>query len=750
MSSTEANVVSRKNWHLEPESEYRFELDPGTSLAIKLVRGHAEVFGSELAEGKQYLFGAECKAAVFTWRGCTIEMSHPSTEYVSDETPMAAYANLHIAFEQMRVRALAAARGSPPRGDEPNDPPRVLVLGPENSGKTTVSKILVNYAVRAGQGWTPLLVNVDPNEGAWAAPGAISAAPVSSPIPTCSPANPLGSAATSAPTALPANALLPLVYWYGHAETRRNPLLMDRLVRNLGENVREKYEVDMEARVSGLIVDTPSSFGAGTGAGDHRHKLIKACVDAFKINVILVVGHEKLNVEMQRTYGSQLTVVKVPKSGGVVELDHSYRERVHNNQLHTYMYGQIIAPPAGVPPSTATAGGEALTELTFAPSSTVIGFDDLTIFRVGAETMAPSSALPIGATRVVSEMQPVPVDPAQPGSGLLNAVLGLLASPNADESERYDEEILDLTITGFLIIGSKVPMSAFARLLRAQPANRRAYSSFFSSKPGGGGRYFTSAKPPKVVKKVDEATADAAPSTVEQPSPSPTPSTSASTAPASTPEPVTIAPNNVPHPMVNPKDFKLHQFFSLHRPLLLLSRPHSILDSTNAASFLPEQQPEHPAPKPDTPQWLLDEFPDVSSDADAATARQLSRALTMNHAGATVAWEDTLRRLGLDVNKDADRVGLQEKWDKEWQDVLMDSTKRKRKKKMKKHKLKKRRKVFIASIFHFEPVMTHSCAGNQSTATEDWTVISSFTNSSEMSTDPYHSLNPIYSSHVMS
>jgi polyribonucleotide 5'-hydroxyl-kinase len=49
-------------------------------------------------------------------------------------------------------------------------------------------------------------------------------------------------------------------------------------------------------------------------------------------------------------------------------------------------------------------------------------------------------------------MQPVSVDPAQPGSGLLNAVLALLAPPNADEAERYDEEILDLNVTGFLVV----------------------------------------------------------------------------------------------------------------------------------------------------------------------------------------------------------------------------------------------------------------------------------------------------------
>jgi hypothetical protein len=88
-----------------------------------------------------------------------------------------------------------------------------------------------------------------------------------------------------------------------------------------------------------------------------------------------------------------------------------------------------------------------------------------------------------------------------------------------------------------------------------------------------------------------------------------------------------------------------------------------------------------------THSWLLDEFPEASVDADAAAARQLTRALTINHAGATVAWENTLRRLGLDVNKDAERVNLQQQWNKEWQEVMLDSTKRKRRKKMKKHKL---------------------------------------------------------------
>lgn len=94
-------------------------------------------------------------------------IGRPSTEYVSEETPMMAYANLHLAFEQMRIRARHAQSGSPARpssAETSNDPPRVLVIGPENSGKTTYCKIVANYAVRAGQGWSPILVNLDPGE----------------------------------------------------------------------------------------------------------------------------------------------------------------------------------------------------------------------------------------------------------------------------------------------------------------------------------------------------------------------------------------------------------------------------------------------------------------------------------------------------------------------------------------------------------------------------------------------------------
>ncbi|SRR5229473_1510062 len=94
MSTSNPGSSNTREWVLEPETEYRFELDPGNTLAIRVsprsqsitrmmikdknlqvLKGHGEVFGAELADGKYYLFGHECKAAIFTWQGCTIEMS---------------------------------------------------------------------------------------------------------------------------------------------------------------------------------------------------------------------------------------------------------------------------------------------------------------------------------------------------------------------------------------------------------------------------------------------------------------------------------------------------------------------------------------------------------------------------------------------------------------------------------------------------------------------------------------------------
>lgn len=82
---------------------------------------------------------------------------------------MGNYQSASILFEQMRVLSLATTEGAPLDGLNPQNvpptPPRILVIGPENSGKTTLCKTLINYAVRGEpwghDGWSPVLVNMD-------------------------------------------------------------------------------------------------------------------------------------------------------------------------------------------------------------------------------------------------------------------------------------------------------------------------------------------------------------------------------------------------------------------------------------------------------------------------------------------------------------------------------------------------------------------------------------------------------------
>jgi len=62
---------------------------------------------------------------------------------------MLSYANLHFALERKRQAA----------EDTHTSGPRVLILGSEDAGKTSLAKILTGYSIR--QGRTPTVVGLD-------------------------------------------------------------------------------------------------------------------------------------------------------------------------------------------------------------------------------------------------------------------------------------------------------------------------------------------------------------------------------------------------------------------------------------------------------------------------------------------------------------------------------------------------------------------------------------------------------------
>jgi mRNA cleavage and polyadenylation factor CLP1 P-loop len=89
--------------------------------------------------------------------------------------------------------------------------------------------------------------------------------------------------------------------------------LYQQLVFLLASRIDSRLERDADARASGIIINTS---GWNDQAG---YDILLQCVQAFSVDVVLVMGHDKLYSKFSADVGDHVTVVKLPKSGGVVE-----------------------------------------------------------------------------------------------------------------------------------------------------------------------------------------------------------------------------------------------------------------------------------------------------------------------------------------------------------------------------------------------------------------------------------------------
>lgn len=174
---------------------------------------------------------------------------------------MVSYANLHFALERQRDEATSSGR----------DGPRVLILGPEDAGKTSLVKLLTAYATRSGR--QPLAVNLDPKEGLLSIPGSLSAAAFSSTIDV---EEGWGSSPTNGPSPIPVK--LPLVYYYGQANPDAHPGIYKPIVRRLALAVLSRLQEDGEAKASGCLIDTPGAISQGKGG----YEIVQHIVSEFQ------------------------------------------------------------------------------------------------------------------------------------------------------------------------------------------------------------------------------------------------------------------------------------------------------------------------------------------------------------------------------------------------------------------------------------------------------------------------------------
>ncbi|KAJ9093607.1 hypothetical protein QFC19_008274 [Naganishia cerealis] len=365
-------------YDLAERTEWRFELEENEAVAVRV--SSKACCGFIPSGGFSLQAGVEADGHV--WRSKRVLSPDPvfiNSQEIPPNTWYPLYGDLKAAIWSPlpggRIEETLAQRDDNDGMDmDAESGPRLMVLGPANAGKSTMIKNLVNLALGSGMGWAPAVVSLDPSN----------------------------------------------------------------IVASMQDAWEQRREKDDICRSSGLFIDTPSSMtlpalGATKGS-TVRYGLVREAAEAFDVDVLIVIGNEKLTIEMQKLFTKNgVMVISAPKSGGVVELDEHYRNRIKSQQTKTYFYGEPPLPPR----LTNLPGRMVAMEASLHPHSFTVSWDDLEIYRIGEETAAPSSALPMGSTRVLSATRLTRVDPSAPANvhRLHNAVLGLVIVSEGDKRE---------------------------------------------------------------------------------------------------------------------------------------------------------------------------------------------------------------------------------------------------------------------------------------------------------------------------
>ncbi|XP_069089164.1 polyribonucleotide 5'-hydroxyl-kinase Clp1 [Pleurodeles waltl] len=392
-------------FELEKETELRFEVDSAQSVQLELLSGMAEIFGTELTRNKRFTFDAGCKVAVFTWHGCSVMLSgEPEVAYVSKDTPMLLYLNIHTALEQMRRQA--------EKEDERG--PRVMVVGPTDVGKSTLCRLLLNYAVRVGR--RPTYVELDVGQGNVSIPGTMGALYIERP----------------ADVEEGFSVQAPLVYHFGSTTPGTNIKLYNKLTSRLAEVFNQRCEVNRRASISGCVMNT-----CGWVKGSGYHALVHAA-SAFEVDVVVVLDQERIYNELKRDLPHFVRTVLLPKSGGVVERSKDFRRECRDERIREYFYGYRGS---------------------FYPHAYDVRFSDVKIYKVGAPAI-PDSCLPLGMSQEDNQLKLVPVTPGR------DMVHHLLSVSTADST---DENIVETSVAGFIVVTSVDPERQVFTVLSPAP-----------------------------------------------------------------------------------------------------------------------------------------------------------------------------------------------------------------------------------------------------------------------------------------
>uniref|UniRef100_A0A7S1EUV0 Protein CLP1 homolog n=1 Tax=Timspurckia oligopyrenoides TaxID=708627 RepID=A0A7S1EUV0_9RHOD len=388
-----------ETFELEAENEFRLEVRHGGVVSLMITKGDAELFGRELALNRSYSFSGT-KIAIFSWHGTTIVIESsssvkPDVAYVVTETPMPIYVNAHAVLQQRRKLAKQLGQIGP----------RCILFAPSLSGATSVARILTGYALK--QQKAVLALDLDPKDGSLAIPGGISAGIVEY---------------IDAEDGILCDR--PLTMYLGHSELNLSSKsvhieLLKHFVTTLAASVNALFKNHhSQLSYSGFIANAPPI------TLEKGYELALHMVKELEIDVVFVIGAERLHAQLQRDVPSGVSCVQLPKSGGVVTLDDTFRHKLTSSRIRKYFYG-------------------ARSELS--PYTSVLdvsGPSGVILCRIGSGYQIPDSALPIGAKSTLNalDIEVISVSPT-----LIHSVL---AVSQADVLE----EVTEKPVYGFVAV----------------------------------------------------------------------------------------------------------------------------------------------------------------------------------------------------------------------------------------------------------------------------------------------------------
>ena len=335
--------------------------------------------------------------------------------YVGEETPMRQVINIHDGVQAQRV---ACEKGDLDGSGEsklsPIRPPRIMLVGPTDAGKSTICKILINYAVRCGS--YPMFVDLDIGQGSLTPPGCVSACVAEHPI-------------DIEESRFPGEP--PVVYYVGSASPSENPDLYRHCVERLADVVDERetrcHRQNAEnasgasaasgtVACGGIVVNT---MGWVEGLG---YELVVHAAKAMRVTTVVVVGQDRLHSQLKKSLRDMdINVVKASKSDGCVLRSKEQRQEARQRRVEEYFYGL---------------------RKDLMPVSQTARVEDLEVYRVGGGPKAPRSALPIGATSV---SDPLKISKVGDFRDVLHCMLAVSHAKKA-------EDILNSNVAGFIYV----------------------------------------------------------------------------------------------------------------------------------------------------------------------------------------------------------------------------------------------------------------------------------------------------------